>query len=51
MSVLPPLASIRLPMMLKPPGVKIIPTEIQNPPYEESTVAPNVFPMAISLIS
>ena len=33
----------------KPPGVRTIAKEIQNPPYEERAVAPKVFPTAISL--
>ena len=33
----------------KPPGVKMMAKEIQKPPKEESAVAPNVFPTAISL--
>lgn len=36
-------------MMLNPPGVKTIAREIQKPPYEDSAVAPNVLPAAISL--
>jgi hypothetical protein len=47
----PPAACWRLPMMLNPPGVKTIPTEIQNPPYKERTAAPKELPMAISLHS
>lgn len=38
-------------MISKPPGVKMMPIEIQNPPYDERTVAPNEFPTAISLPS
>jgi hypothetical protein len=30
-------------------GVRTIAKEIQKPPYEESAVAPKVFPTAISL--
>jgi hypothetical protein len=33
----------------KPPGVSIIAILIQNPPNEEREVAPNVFPIFISL--
>lgn len=33
----------------KPPGVKMTAKDNQNPPYEDSAVAPNVFPTAISL--
>lgn len=32
-----------------PPGVRMMPKAIQKPPYEESAVAPKVFPTAISL--
>lgn len=35
--------------MSKPPGVRMTANESQNPPYEESAVAPKVFPTAISL--
>jgi hypothetical protein len=35
--------------MSKPPGVRMIAKESQKPPYEESAVAPKVFPTAISL--
>jgi hypothetical protein len=35
--------------MSKPPGVRIMANEIQNPPYEDSAVAPKVLPTAISL--
>jgi hypothetical protein len=35
----------------KPPGVRIIAYEIQNAPYDEKAVAPNVLPTAISLSS
>lgn len=35
--------------MAKPPGVRMMAKESQKPPYEESAVAPNVFPIAISL--
>ena len=35
----------------KPPGVRIIAYEIQNPPYDERVVAPNVLPTAISLLN
>lgn len=35
--------------MLKPPGVRMMAKEIQKPPQDESAVAPNVFPTAISL--
>lgn len=33
-----------------PPGVRTIANEIQKPPYEDSAVAPKVFPTAISLL-
>lgn len=49
MSVVPPPAFSRLDMILNPPGVKTMAREIQKPPYEDSAVAPNVFPAAISL--
>ena len=36
--------------MSNPPGVKIMAKAIQKPPYDESAVAPKVFPTAISHI-
>lgn len=36
-------------MMAKPPGVRVMASAIQNPPYEDKAVAPKVFPTAISL--
>ena len=36
--------------MSNPPGVRVIPTAIQKPPYEDRAVAPKVFPTAISLV-
>jgi len=33
----------------KPPGVRMMANDSQKPPYEESAVAPKVFPTAISL--
>lgn len=36
-------------MISNPPGVKVMATAIQKPPYDDSAVAPNVLPMAISL--
>lgn len=36
-------------MMAKPPGVRVMASAIQKPPYEDKAVAPKVFPTAISL--
>ena len=44
-SVAPPREST----IWNPPGVRIMPKAIQKPPYEDSAVAPNVLPTAISL--
>ena len=37
-------------IIANPPGVKMIAVPIQNPPYEDSAVAPKVLPTAISHI-
>lgn len=50
MSGLPLSAFIRVSTILKLPGVSVIAKAIQNPPYEDNAVAPNVLPIAISLI-
>lgn len=47
-ALLPPPRAVTIP---KPPGVRVIPTEIQKPPNEDNAVAPKVFPTAISLKS
>jgi len=44
-ALVPPPSAVTIP---KPPGVRVMAKEIQKPPYEESAVAPKVFPTAIS---
>jgi hypothetical protein len=48
-SLTPAVAPLYSSIMLNPPGVRTIATEIQKPPYDERAVAPKVFPTAISL--
>lgn len=43
----PPAASM-VSGIANPPGVRVIAKAIQKPPYEDSAVAPKVFPIAIS---